>query len=217
MNQRGPVELGEAHDIDPLAIVGEVTGRDIADRLLVVGAHAKVRAFSILYGGSRIGANLETGHHVVIREENSIGDHLSIWNNSVIDYGCVIGDRVRIHSNCYVAQHTVIEDDVFLAPGVAIANDRYPICTNCLEGPVIRRGAKLGVNVTVLPGVDIGADALVGSGAVVTRDVPPRAIIVGNPAHSIGSVDELSCPKDREDCPGAAGTSRRARAAESKL
>jgi acetyltransferase-like isoleucine patch superfamily enzyme len=214
MNQRGPVELGDAHDIDPLAILGEVTGRDIEDRVLVLGPNAKVRAFSILYGGSRIGAHLETGHHVVIREQNRIGDHLSIWNNSVIDYGCVIGDRVRIHSNCYVAQDTVIEDDVFLAPGVSIANDRYPICTNCLEGPTIRRGAKLGVNVTVLPGVDIGAEALIGSGAVVTRDVAAGAVVVGNPAHAIGSVDALSCPKNREDCPGAAGTARRARAAE---
>lgn len=160
----------------------------------MLGPHAQVRAFSVIYAGSRIGSHLETGHGAVIREQNRIGDHLSIWNNSTIDYGCTVGDRVRIHCNVYVSQFTVLEDDVFLAPGVMIANDRHPICTTCMKGPIIKRGARVGMNATVLPEVVIGEDALVGAGAVVTKDVPPRAIVVGNPARIIGTVDSVDCP-----------------------
>jgi len=211
MNGRGSVDLAPPHQIDPLAILGERPGRVVADLTLRISRGAVVRAFSIIYGGSTIGADLETGHHVVIREENLIGDRLRIWNNSVIDYGCVIGDGVRIHTNVYVAQQSVLENDVFLAPGVGIANDRYPICTRCLEGVVIRHGARIGVNATLLPGVEIGEQALVGSGAVVTKDVAPWAIVAGNPARVIGSVESLVCPQRRDDCTGAAGAAHRRR------
>ena len=186
------VVLGDPHRIDPLAIVGEQPGRSVADLTLQLGPHAVVRAFSVIYAGSRIGHHLETGHGAVIREENTVGDHLSIWNYSTIDYGCVIGNNVRIHSNVYVAQFTVIEDDAFLAPGVTIANDRHPICRECMKGPTIKRGARVGVNATLLPEVVIGEGALVGAGAVVTHDVPPGSVVVGSPARVIGRADQLT-------------------------
>jgi acetyltransferase-like isoleucine patch superfamily enzyme len=186
------VVLGEPHEIDRLALVGIKPGRQIADPSLKLGPHAVVRAFTVIYSGSRIGHHLETGHGAVIREENQIGDHLSIWNNSTIDYGCVVGNQVRIHSNVYVAQFTIIEDDVFLAPGVTIANDRHPICRDCMKGPTIKRGARVGINATLLPEVVIGEGALVGAGAVVTRDVPAGSVVVGNPARVIGRADQLT-------------------------
>jgi carbonic anhydrase/acetyltransferase-like protein (isoleucine patch superfamily) len=129
-----------------------------------------------------------------VREENRIGSHCTLWNNSTIDYGCVIGDRVRIHCNVYIAQFTTLEDDVFLAPGVTIANDPHPICTKCMQGPTIRRGARIGVNVTLLPLITIGENALVGAGSVVTADVPPGMLVAGNPARIIGPVDSVECP-----------------------
>ena len=137
-----------------------------------IGAGARIRAGSIIYAAVEIGEDFETGHHAIVREENRIGSHCTIWNNSTIDYGCVIGDRVKIHCNVYIAQFTTIEDDVFLAPGVTIANDPHPICTKCMQGPTIRRGARIGVNVTLLPLITIGENALVGAGSVVTADVP---------------------------------------------
>jgi acetyltransferase-like isoleucine patch superfamily enzyme len=137
---------------------------------------------------------LETGHSVVIREENTIGDHLNIWNNSTIDYGCTIGNEVKIHCNVYVAQFTTLEDEVFLAPGVTIANDPHPICGLCMRGPTIRRGARIGVNVTLLPQIVVGEGALVGAGSVVTRDIPPQTLAYGNPARPVRTVDELPCP-----------------------
>lgn len=92
----------------------------------------------MLYFGSRIGKDLETGHNAVIREDNIIGKGLRVWNNSTIDYGCRIGDGVKIHCNCYVAQFTTLEDGVFLAPGVTIANDLDPgeeFSAQAMRGP----------------------------------------------------------------------------------
>ncbi len=185
-------QLATPFQLDPRAVVGELPGRKIADLTLSIGPHAIIRSFSVIYAGSRIGAHLETGHGAVIREENRIGDDFSIWNNSTVDYGCVIGSRVRVHTGVYIAQFTVIEDDVFLAPGVMIANDRHPICRDCMRGPTIKRAARVGINATLLPEIVVGEAALVGAGAVVTRDVPARAVVVGNPARVIGTVDQLT-------------------------
>jgi acetyltransferase-like isoleucine patch superfamily enzyme len=159
----------------------------------VIGPDARLRSGTVVYAGSTIGARLETGHNVVIREDVRIGEGVSIWSNSVVDYGCVIGDRVKIHANCYVAQFTELEDDVFLAPGVTIANDLYPgnqRSADSMAGPLIRAGAQIGVNVTVLPYVTIGRGAIVGAGAVVTRDVPEMTVAYGNPAVPVAAVPD---------------------------
>jgi acetyltransferase-like isoleucine patch superfamily enzyme len=159
-----------------------------------LGEGALVRSGSVLYSGSSIGARLETGHNVVIREGCQIGADVRVWSNSVIDYGCTIGDRVKIHSNCYVAQFTEIEDDAFLAPGVTIANDLYPGHADSaamMSGPLIGAAAQIGVNVTVLPMVRIGPGALIGAGAVVARDIPAGCVAYGNPATVRGLVADL--------------------------
>jgi acetyltransferase-like isoleucine patch superfamily enzyme len=188
--------LAEPNEVDPNVTLGYPTGRSIDDRTLTIGPEATIRSGSTIYAGSTIGAHFATGHNVTIREENVIGDNVGIWSNSVIDYGCRIGNNVRIHTNVYIAQFTVLEDDVFLAPGVSIANDPRPMCAACTQqhGPIIRQGARIGVNVTILPGVEIGAYALIGAGSVVTHDVPPNAVVYGNPARVHGEVDGLSCP-----------------------
>ncbi|GAA2650852.1 acyltransferase [Paractinoplanes durhamensis] len=161
---------------------------------LKLGSGARLRSGTVLYDGSHIGPGLQTGHGVVIREDNRIGADVSVWSNTVIDYGCRIGDRVKIHANCYIAQYTVIEDDVFLAPGVTIANDLYPgdeRSAKLMTGPHIEAGAQIGVNVTILPFVRIGAGAIIGSGAVVTRDVPAGFVAYGNPAVAHRKVADL--------------------------
>jgi acetyltransferase-like isoleucine patch superfamily enzyme len=190
------IRLGPDAQRDDSVILGYLTGRRIELADVIIGRGAHIRSNTVIYSNVVIGDGLETGHNVVIREENQIGDNLNIWNNSTIDYGCTIGDNVRIHNNVYVAQYTTIEDDVFLAPGVMIANDPHPICTKCMEGPTIRRGARIGVNVTLLARITVGEYALVGAGSVVTRDVPPRMLVYGNPARIIGPVDDLECPLD---------------------
>ncbi len=178
MKTAARILLADPNEIDPQAIVGALPGRAIDDISLEIGPHANVRAFTVIYAGSRIGSHLETGHGAVIREENKIGDHLS-------------SNNVRIHTGVYIAQFTTIEDDVFFAPGVMIANDRHPICRECMQGPTIKRGARIGINATLLPGVVIGEGALVGAASVVTRDVPPGMVVAGNPARVMGEVEAL--------------------------
>ena len=178
------------------AIVGCVPDRCIQDLSLFIGPDARIRSGGIIYAGSRIGCRLNVGHYAIIREENLIGDDFSIWSNSTLDYGCKVGNRVKIHHNVYVAQYTVLEDDVFLAPGVMIANDPHPGCSfsrQCMRGPVIKKGAQIGVNATILPFVVIGERALIGSGSVVTKDVPAGAVMYGNPARQHGDISKLRC------------------------
>lgn len=191
-----PITVEQPLAADDSVTIGYPTGRPIADRALRIGADANLRSGTVIYVGTTIGRGLQTGHNVVIREENVIGDNVGIWSNSVIDYGCRIGNNVKIHSNVYVAQFTTIEDDAFLAPGVTIANDMRPLCAECTHagGPTIKRGARIGVNVTILPGVTVGEYALVGAGSVVTKDVPPHAVVYGNPARVQTTVDEIACP-----------------------
>jgi acetyltransferase-like isoleucine patch superfamily enzyme len=185
--------VGPGLRADDDVTLGYRTGRVVAEPL-VLGEDARLRSGSVLYQGSRIGARFETGHHVVIREECDIGDDVSVWSGSVVDYGCRIGNGVKIHANCYVAQYTDIADGAFLAPGVTIANDLYPgdpDSVAVMSGPCIGAGARIGVNVTILPFVRIGAGALVGAGATVTRDVPDECVAFGNPAAIRGSVADL--------------------------
>ena len=188
------IVIGKKSKIDKTAIIGHKTGRKIKDRRLTIGKNAEIRSGSVVYEGSAIGDYLETGHNAVIREENKIGNHLSVWSNSVIDYGCKIGNNVKIHNNVYLAQFTTIEDDVFIGPGVITANDRCPTCAKCLKGPTIKKGARIGVNVTLLPHITIGEYALVGAGAVVTKDIPPGSVAFGNPARVRKTIDKMTCP-----------------------
>ena len=197
--------------IDPTAILNHPSAR--ADgAALVLGPGAHLRSGTVLYRGSVVGARLQTGHHVVIREECTIGDDVSVWSNTVVDYGCRIGNRVKIHANCYVAQFTDIDDDAFLAPGVTIANDLYPgraASAERMSGPSIGAGAQIGVNVTILPFVRIGAGCLVGAGAVVARDIPAGRIAYGNPATVRGEVDRLRAIEQRVEVdPASAGRYR---------
>jgi acetyltransferase-like isoleucine patch superfamily enzyme len=198
------VELGPDHLIDPGVLLGYVPGRPIGDHALVIGPGARVRSGAVIHLGTTIGARLETGHNIIIREGNTIGDDFSIWSNSVIDYGCRIGCRVKVHCNVYVAQFTVLEDDVFLAPGVTVANDLHPGCPfskECMRGPTIKRGAQIGVNATVLPFITIGESAVIGAGSVVTKDVPPRTVVCGNPGRVVKDIHDLRCYKGYIDGP----------------
>ncbi|MBI2140891.1 N-acetyltransferase [Candidatus Woesearchaeota archaeon] len=176
------------------AAIGEKSLRSVKDKTARIGKNAKFLSSSIVYEGVKIGDGLIIGHNSVIREENAIGKNFRLWNNSVVDYGCKIGDNVKVHCNCYIAQGTAIEDGVFIGPGTVTTNDKYPgsrLSTPEIagkDGPRIKKGAQIGANVTILPGVTIGERALVGSGSVVTKDIPKETVAFGNPAKPVCSI-----------------------------
>jgi acetyltransferase-like isoleucine patch superfamily enzyme len=195
--------------VDDDVTLGYAPSRAAVDSL-VLGPNARLRSGTVVYAGSQIGADFQTGHHVIVREGTRIGDRVSVWSNSVIDYGCVIGSRVKIHCNCYIAQFTELEEEVFLAPGVTIANDLFPgraSSASAMAGPLVRARAQIGANVTVLPYVIIGEGAIVGAGSVVTRDIPPGVVAYGNPAMAKRPVEDL---RDVETRLQAAYTTRMA-------
>ena len=188
------VLLGKDVVVEDNVLLGQIPGRSISDRRTQIGDRAVIRWGSVIYASVKMGSGFQTGHYVIVREENEIGDDVKIWNLSVVDYGCKIGNRVKIHNHVYVCQGAVLEDDVFLAPGTRLANDRYPPGRQVVdwECPVIKKGAQIGMNVTILPGVVIGEGAMVGAGSVVTKNVPAYAIVYGNPAQTRGDVRKVS-------------------------
>ena len=158
----------------------------------VIGDNAIIRSDAVIYSAVRIGAEVRTGHKVLVRENTTIGDNVLIGTNTVIDNECTIGSNVSLQSCVYIPTGTVIEDFVFLGPSVTLTNDRLPIRVEKPLEPVrVRRGASIGANVVVLPGVQIGEGAFIGAGAVVTRDVPAWHMAVGAPARFKPLPDEL--------------------------
>jgi acetyltransferase-like isoleucine patch superfamily enzyme len=188
------VKLGPHCKMHKNALVGYTPTRTGANLELIIQDNAIVRSGSVIYLGSTIGRHFETGHNVILREENILGSHVKIWTNSVIDYGCKIGDNVKVHCNCYIAQLTTVEDDVFIAPGVMIANEKYPtgiFNPKRIEGSAIKQGAKIGMGSIIMPGITVGEKSLVGAGSLVTKDVPAKTVAYGSPARTVKSVDKL--------------------------
>lgn len=148
-----------------------------------VGRDCVLRAHGVLYAGATFGDRVQTGHHWLVREGTTVGDGTLVGSGTIVDDNCTIGSKVSIQTGVYVPTGTVIEDHVFLGPRVCITNDKKMGRGDWkLEGVTVRRGARVGANSTLLPGIEIGADALIGAGAVVTRDVPAGAVVVGSPA-----------------------------------
>jgi len=199
------VRLGENIEIGDFAIVGvPPRGKAEGELPTVIGDGAVIRSHTVIYAGNVIGNRFQTGHHVMIREENQIGDDVSIGTSSVVEHHVQIADRARIHTQAFVPEYSVLEEGAWIGPNVVLTNALHPLCPRgkeCLKGPTIKRGAKIGANSTILPYLVVGEDALVGAGSVVVKDVPARAVVAGNPARVIKSIDELTCPLELIDKP----------------
>lgn len=164
---------------------------------LNIGANAVIRPFTVIYAPNEIGDRFRTGQGVSIRERNVIGNDVSVGTHTSIEFGNVIGNRVNIHSGCFLELVT-LEDDVFVGPNVVFTDDPHPRCPaylQCVRGATVKRRARIGANSTILPGVHIGEDALIGAGSVVyERHIPARSVWAGNPAVQIREdITQLDC------------------------
>lgn len=149
---------------------------------------------AVIDEGCRIGAGTRIWHFSHIMPDCVIGERCNIGQNVVISPGVVLGNNVKIQNNVSVYTGVVCEDDVFLGPSCVFTNVLNPRSAiprkNQYRKTLVRRGATIGANATIVCGHTIGEYALIGAGAVVTKDVPPYALVVGNPSKQIGWVSE---------------------------
>jgi len=192
---------------------GAILMADVGEKLPDIANSAVIKHGSYIYSGSKIGDRSTISHGVVVEEGCQIGERVFIGHGTILRPGTVIGHRsvighlsvfegkctigrdVLIHSQCHITKGVIIEDDVFIAPLFVGANDPQ-MChsrrhmLNYVETPYkIERAARIGVGVKVLPGVVIGENSIVGSGSVVTRDIPAREVWMGVPARHVRDVN----------------------------
>lgn len=158
--------------------------------VLTIGERAAIRSGSIIYAGSKIGTDFQTGHQVTIRENAILGDHVSVGTLSDIQGFCEIGNYVRMHSNVHIGQESKIEDFVWIFPYVVLTNDPTPP-SNELKGVTLKSFAVIATGSVLLPGVTVEGDSLVAAGAVVTKDVHEGDVVGGNPAKVISNISKI--------------------------
>jgi acetyltransferase-like isoleucine patch superfamily enzyme len=193
--------LGEGVQIHDYAVVGKqpaLSPRSTASREelppLELGPGTIVSTGAVVFAGTRIGAGVIVGDQACVRERCVLGDDAVVGRGTLVENDTSIGSLTKIQADAYITAYSLLEDEVFIAPRVITTNDNFMGRTEkrhgLRKGATIRRGARVGAGAVLLPGIEIGEEAFVGAGAVVLRDVPPRAVVVGNPARQIREVPE---------------------------
>lgn len=161
---------------------------------LVIGDATSIGTGAVVYTGSVIGRQCLIGDLAFVREQVQIGDRVIVGTHVTVENEVRIGSGVKIQTGAYITAWTTIEDNCFIAPCVVTTNDNYMGRTERRfaerGGAVIRRGARVGANVTLLPNIEVGAEAFVAAGSVVTRPVPPATLVMGSPAKARRAVPE---------------------------
>ncbi|NRT75730.1 acyltransferase [Clostridium beijerinckii] len=186
---RDNVHIKQGSFIGARSILGEYLADFYCDKLnkvhpLVIGENAIVRSDAIIYGDTIIGNNFQTGHRVTIREKSILGNNVRVGTSSDIQEECIIGNYVSIHSNVFVGEKSVIKDFVWIFPHVILTNDPTPPSQD-LIGVTLEKYASIAAGSIILPGINIGAESLVGAGSVVTKNVEKETVVIGNPAKKI--------------------------------
>jgi len=191
--------LGEGVRVLEGAVVGKqpsLSPRSTAKREPLppteIGDGTIVSTGAIVFAGSRIGARVILGDQSCVRERVTVGDDVVIGRGSLVENDTTIGALTKIQAMAYITAYSTLEEQVFIAPCVQTTNDNFMGRTEkrhgLRKGPTIRRGARVGAGAVICPAVEIGAEAFVGAGAVVVKDVPPQAVVVGNPARVLRDV-----------------------------
>jgi len=185
--------LGEGVRVLEYAVVGKqpaLSPRSTAKREPLppakLGDGTVVSTGAVVFAGTQIGARVILGDQSCVRERVQIGDDVVIGRGVLVENDTTIGALTKIQADAYITAYSTLGEDVFIAPCVVTTNDNFMGRTEqrheLMKGPTIRRGARVGGGAVLCPGVEIGEEAFVGAGAVVTKDVPPRVVVYGNPA-----------------------------------
>ena len=197
----GSVELAEGCLVEAGAVLGKrprlrprssaAAGGPGAAALLTIGPGATICCGAVVYASATLGARVIVGDQAQVRERTVIGERTVVGRGSTVDFATRVGDRVSIQTLVYLTAEGLVEDDVFIGPGVTTTNDdtmsRHAVGER-LCAPVLRRACRIGGGVVLTPGVEVGEEAFVAAGAVVTRDVAPRAVVMGVPARVVREV-----------------------------
>lgn len=190
------IKLGDNALIGDFCVLGVPPKGAIDGQLkTVIGDNALIRSHTVIYAGNKIGANFQTGHGVLIREENIIGDNVSIGSHSIVEHHVKIGSNVRIHGGVFIPEFSIVGNNCWIGPGVIFTNARYPNSKNAkekLKGPIIKEDAIIGAGAVILPAVTVGKKAFIGAGAVVVNDVSGKSVVVGNPAKRIKNITDIA-------------------------
>ncbi len=208
---QSPTIIGENSEVGPFSIVyaGTTLGKNtkIQERVtlghpipgkpgLVIGDDATIRSGTDIYCDVKIGNKFQTGHKATIRNGNIIGDEVMVNIGVTLAPGNKVGNKTRIHVNSFL-ENTTLGNEVFIAPHVMFTDDPHPICPRyeeCKKGAIVEDRVSIGGNSTIMPGVKITHDVLVGGGSVVTKDLDiPFHVYAGNPAKLFRRIDELPC------------------------
>ena len=196
--------LGEGVRVLEYAVAGKqpvLSARSTAKREPLtpaeIGDGTIVSTGAVVFAGAEIGARSIVGDQACVRERCRIGEDVVIGRGALVENDTTVGDRTKIQADAYLTAYSTLEEDVFIAPCVVTTNDNFMGRTErrheLIKGPTIRRGARIGGGAVLCPGIEIGEEAYIGAGAVVTKDVPARTVVVGNPARVVRDVpaDEL--------------------------
>jgi acetyltransferase-like isoleucine patch superfamily enzyme len=193
--------LGDGVKVLEYAVVGKqpsLSPRSTAKRDPLepaeIGEGTIVSTGAVVFAGTKIGARVILGDQSCVRERVVVGDDVVIGRGSLVENDTTIGAMTKIQAEAYITAYSTLEDHVFIAPCVVTTNDDFMGRTErrkaLVKGPTIRRGARIGGGAILLPGVEIGEEAFVGAGAVVTKPVEPRMLVVGSPARVMRPVAE---------------------------
>jgi acetyltransferase-like isoleucine patch superfamily enzyme len=197
-------KLGEGVKVLENAVVGKqpsLSPRSTAKREDLppaeIGDGTIVSTGAVVFAGAKVGARVILGDQSCVRERVAVGDDVVIGRGTLVENDTTIGAMTKIQAEAYITAYSTLEEHVFIAPCVVTTNDNFMGRTErrheLIKGPTIRRGARIGGGAVLLPGVEIGEEAFVGAGAVVTKNVQARMVVVGNPARVMRAVleDEL--------------------------
>jgi acetyltransferase-like isoleucine patch superfamily enzyme len=192
-------EIGDGCVIQDSAVLGKVPSLSPSSTAkkgelpgLRLGAGCVVSTGAIVYRGVAMGPGCVIGDLASVRERCLLGERVVVGRGTCVENDTMIGDFTKIQSNAYITAYMTIEDHVFVAPCVQTTNDNFMGRTekrhSLIKGATIRRGARIGGGVLLCPGVEVGEEAFIAAGAVVTKDVPARKVLIGMPARVVRDV-----------------------------